>query len=353
MHHVMLRPEEYRPTSPQDIAQRYGIAIVGCGEIVRYAHLPAYRNFGYRVVAACDIVPENARAIATDFGIPVWTTHLDEVLENPEVAVVDLAVHARQRLPLVERIAAAGKHILSQKPFALSLAEAQQMVDICRRSGVKLMVNQQARWAPAHRALKLLIDRGVLGHLYSVLHLYRDFQDFPGSWFVQMEHATLLDHGIHYIDLSRYFTGRTPQRVKATTTMTPEQRAVTPMIYTILCEYEPDAQLMTTLHFNNIVQTSSLRQFEWFLDGTQGSAWASQSEVVVSLKDTPELRQTIKLQGQWYTDAFGAAMGELLCAIAEDREPIASGQDNLQSLQIAYAAVESSISGRAVDLLSS
>src|SRR5207245_1768425 len=132
----------------------------------------------------------------------------------------------------------AGKHILSQKPFALDFAQAQRMVDVCRDNGVTLMVNQQARWAPAHRALKVLIERGVLGHLSSVFHLNRSFQDEPGSWFVNLENFNLADHGIHYIDLSRYFTGRTPIRVKATTTTVPGQVAVTPMIYSILAEYE-------------------------------------------------------------------------------------------------------------------
>lgn len=285
MDHVDLRPEDYRPQpAPKEAIQRFGIASVGCGGIARHAHLPAYRDFGYRVVAACDVVEENARRAATEFGIPFWTTNLDAVLERPDVDVVDLAVHASQRLPLVEKIAAAGKNILSQKPFALSYRDATRMVDVCREAGVTLMINQQARWAPAHRALKVLIERGVLGHLYSVLHLNRAFQDVPGSWFVALENFNIVDHGIHYIDLSRYFTGNTPKRVKAATTMVPGQVAVTPMIYSILCEYAPEAQVMATLHFNNIVQTRSMHRYEWVLDGRNGSACASQTELVVSFK---------------------------------------------------------------------
>lgn len=351
MEYVDLRPEDYRPSPPsEDVRRRFGIAIVGCGGIARHAHLPAYRDFGYRVVAACDVVEENARRAAKDFNIPFWTTRLEEVLERPDVDVIDLAVHAAQRLPLVEKIAAAQKPILSQKPFALNVADAQRMVAICRESGVTLMINQQARWAPAHRALKLLLDRGILGHLYSVLHVNRSFQDTPGSWFVTLENFNIVDHGIHYIDLSRYFTGRTPRRVKATTTRVPEQIAVTPMIYSILCEYEPDAQVMTTLHFNNIVQTRAMHRYEWFLDGTKGSACASQTELVVSFKDCPEYRQVFAVQGRWFPDAFGGSMGEMLRALAEGREPMTSGRDNLDSIRIAYAAVESSNTGRTVEL---
>lgn len=353
MESIELRPEDYRPQPPpEEIRRRYGIASVGCGGIARHAHLPAYRDFGYRVVAACDVVEENARKAAEDFGIPFWTTRLEEILERPEVDLIDLAVHASQRLPLVEKIAAAGKSILSQKPFALNLHDAERMVEVCREAGVTLMINQQARWAPAHRALKVILERGVLGHLYSVLHLNRSFQDHPGSWFAALENFNIVDHGIHYLDLSRFYTGYTPLRVKATTTMVPGQAAVTPMIYSILCEYESTHQVMTTLHFNNIVSTSALHRYEWFLDGTTGSVAASQTELEVSFKDNPGQKQVFAIQGRWFPDGFGGSMGEMLTALAAKREPVTSGRDNLNTVRIAYAAVESSRTGQAVELRS-
>lgn len=352
---VDLRPERYRPAPPPaEVIEQFPIAVVGCGGIMRSAHLPAYQRFGYRVVVACDIIEDNARRAAEQFGIPRYTTRLEDVLDDPQVKVVDLAVHATQRRPLIEQIAAAGKHILSQKPFAMSFAEAQQMVEICERAGVTLMVNQQARWAPAHRALKLVLESGALGHLYSVLHLNRSFQDVPESWYVKLQHFNIVDHGIHYIDLSRYYTGQTPLRVKATTTLVPGQAAVSPMIYTILCEYAeyaPGAQLMATLHFNNIVRVrQSLGRYEWFLDGTEGSAVASSTELALSTRDDLLRRQVFAIQGTWFPEAFGGSMGELLTALAERRLPLTHGRDNLQSIKIALAAVESSETGRTVAL---
>ena len=190
----------------------------------------------------------------------------------------------------------------------------------------------------------------MLGHVYSVLHLNRSFQDRPGSWYARMEHFNILDHGIHYIDLSRYFSGRTPERVKATTTMVPGQAAVTPMVYSIQLEYAPQAQLMATLHFNNIVQTGALHRYEWLVDGTDGSAVASQSELTVSTRERPEQRLVTAIQGRWFPDAFGGSMGELLQALAEGRQPATSGRDNLDTVRIAGAAVRSSTTGEAVGL---
>ena len=176
------------------------------------------------------------------FGIPYWTTDVDALLARPDVDVIDLAVHASQRRPLIARIAAAGKPVLSQKPFALNLEDARAMVEACARAGVPLMVNQQARWAPGHAALRRVLDAGVLGHVYSILHVQRSWQDEPGSWYVRMPDFNIVDHGIHWIDLSRHFTGLTPRRVSATTTMVPGQAAVSPIIYTIALQYAPEAQ---------------------------------------------------------------------------------------------------------------
>ncbi len=348
---IDLRPEDYRPAPPpDDIKRRYRIGVVGCGNIMRGAHLRAYRNFGYTVSACCDVIEENARQAAAEYGIPFLTTDLDALLARDDVDVIDLAVHASQRRPVVERIAAAGKPILSQKPFALNYADALSMVETCERAGVSLMINQQARWAPAHRALKLLLERGVLGHVYAVTHVLRSFQDVPGSWYAALEHFNIVDHGIHYMDLSRYFTGRTPKRVQCTTTRMPGQAAVSPMIYAMSLEYAPEAELMTSLHFNNIVQSRAAHSHTWYLDGTEGSAWATQSELHVSFKGNPLQRQTFALQGSWFPDAFGGSMAERMLSLADQREPQTSGHDNLNSIKIAYAAIRSSEEGRTVAL---
>lgn len=347
-----LTPDTYFPHPP--VVKDYGIGIVGCGSIVRGAHLPAYRQCGYRVVSCCDIREDNARGAAEEFGIPHWSTRLEDVLDHPEVQIVDLAVHAQQRPELMESIVSHPRKpraILSQKPFALTYAEAERMVEQCEEAGIVLMVNQQARWAPGHGALKAVIDSGRLGHVFSVLHVCRGWQDDPAAWYVKLKNFNLVDHGIHYIDLSRHFTGRTPLRVKATTATVPGQSAVSPMIFSLLGEYAPGAGLMTTLHFNNIVQVSqSLGRYEWFVDGTEGSAALTWGEMAVAFKNAPGEKHTTPIEGSWFPDAFGGSMGELMQALTDGRPPLTSGRDNLQSLKIALAAVESSETGEAVHI---
>ena len=89
MNQIDLAPEEYRASAPaRELIETYGIAMVGCGSIAQGAHLPAYRDFGYPIVAVCDVVEETVRKVAEQYGIPSWTTDLDELLERSDVDVV-------------------------------------------------------------------------------------------------------------------------------------------------------------------------------------------------------------------------------------------------------------------------
>ena len=179
-----------------------------------------------------------------------------------------------------------------------------------------------------------------------------NLQDY--GWYAARENFNIVEHGIHYIDLSRYISGYTPLQVKATTTMIPGQTAVSPMIYTILCEYETSSQIMATLHFNNIVSARALHDHDWYLDGTKGSAMLRDAmgtgKLSVSFKDTSEQVQDFEIAGSWRHEGFAGSMGEMMIALDEGREPETSGRDNLESLRIAFAAVESAESGESVGL---
>ena len=86
-------------------------------------------------------------------------------------------------------------------------------------------------------------------------------------------------------------------------------------------------------------------------DGTGAGAMGSNNEqLVVSWRERPDQKQTLWIQGSWFPDAFGASMGELMRALAEGQEPQTSGRDNLNSIKIAYAAVESAGTGKTVEL---
>jgi predicted dehydrogenase len=143
----------------------------------------------------------------------------------------------------------------------------------------------------------------------------------------------------------RYWTGREPQAVLATTVRMPGQRAISPMVYSITLVF--DEQLMANLWFNDVVQGKD-SHYEFTIDGTQGLVQGNATQVTIALKDAEPPVLRLELKGTWFPDAFAATMAELMRAIQEDDEPAVSGRDNLKTLRLALAAVQSSEEHRPV-----
>ena len=344
---LRLTPEDYRPQPPS--GRHYRIGLIGCGGIANGAHLPAYRDFGYEVVACSDIDPVAVEATRARWGIEAAGTDPGIVLDNPQVEVIDLAVHPHARLKLWPALLEAGKPILSQKPFAMTWEDAVSMATSAQDAGVMLMINQQARWAPAHAAIKRLIQLGACGPLFSVAHVRRSYQDQPDKWWRDVVNFNIVDHGVHFVDLIRHFSRRTPDAVSTTAAMMQGQNAVSPLSHTLAMHFD-SGDLTAIDHFNNIIQSRAAFSEFWHIDGAEGSITGTPQWVEVTQRDEPERRVRFPIEGTWFPEAFGGSMGELMAALDECREPLTSSRDNLNSIRIVAAGVRSSDEQRTVRL---
>ncbi|MBA3450286.1 MAG: Gfo/Idh/MocA family oxidoreductase, partial [Chloroflexia bacterium] len=143
----------------------YGIGIIGCGGIVNYAHLPAYKTAGFHVLSCYDRDPAAAARTAREHGIPRVAASIDELLADPDIAIVDIAVTPWDQPAIAARAVAAGKHLLCQKPLADRYTEAVGLVAVAGQAGVKLAVNQQMRWDAGIQVSRQLIAQNALGTL--------------------------------------------------------------------------------------------------------------------------------------------------------------------------------------------
>src|SRR5262245_3228996 len=204
----------YLPRLPKRRDWRLGCA--GAGFIMRDCHLVAYRQAGFNPVAIASRDPANAKAAADRHGIPTVHATVADLLADPQVEVLDVAVPPDVQ-PAVIREATSGsghiKGILAQKPLALSVAEARECVELCERAGVVLAVNQNMRYDQSVRALKGLLERGWLGtpvlatiEMRAIPHWMPWAQGLPSL-------ATFV-MSIHHLDTFRYWFG-TPDRVLA------------------------------------------------------------------------------------------------------------------------------------------
>jgi predicted dehydrogenase len=111
-----MRVPDTRPHVP---THPLNVGLVGAGAIARTAHLPAYAQWGIPVAAIASRRHEPARALAADFGIPSVHASVPDLLDDPNVDVVDIATGAAGRLDLIAAAVDAGKHVLAQKPLTL------------------------------------------------------------------------------------------------------------------------------------------------------------------------------------------------------------------------------------------
>jgi predicted dehydrogenase len=333
----------YRPSFPA--GYRPGIGIVGCGGIVKTAHLPGYRRYGQRVVGVYDIRPEATNGVREEFGVERVFGELDELLSHPEIEIVDVATQPDVRPALVRQALAAGKHVLAQKPLAPDLETARDLVREGDRRGLNIAVNQNGRWAPAWRAATLLIERGAIGDVVAVSHLYHHNYRFTLSTvFDEIEHLVLYDYSVHWFDITRcWLEHKTPTEVRAREYRTPNQPAESkaPWGAWAIIDYEDGSSAL--IRGVGCAETSRPRKLFW----VHGSEGTIRGEVLgsgpVPGEESLELERgggttSFQLDGTWHTNGFAGALGELVSAIAENREPYNSARHNLLSLELALTA---------------
>jgi predicted dehydrogenase len=333
----------YQPRNPKKYNPN--IALIACGGIT-HTHLTAYKAAGYNVVAFCDCDLSKAEARRKEFypDAMVTTDHRD-ILRRDDIEVLDIAAHPRERLPILREAILAKKHILSQKPFVLNLADGARLVDLAHKHNVKLAINQNGRFAPHWSYLRHAIAANLIGRVISAnLSVHWDHNWIANTPFDKIHHVVLYDFAVHWFDiLTTFMTSRTPTRVFASVTKSPKQKAKPPLLAQVLVEY-PDAQ--ATLSFT--ADTPVGHEDRTYIAGTEGSL-KSVGPGLQEQRITLYTRRGIatpELQGSWFPGGFHGAMAELLCAIEERRQPSNSAASNLPSLALCFAAIASAQSGK-------
>lgn len=195
------------------------VAIVGCGRISDLHEL-GYRGLeDARIVAVCDVNPRRARAKARAWGVDRVYTDYRQVLEDPEVDLVELLVPHHLHAPMTVAACQAGKHVSVQKPMALSAAEADQMIAAATRAGVVLRVYENFVFYPPHVQARQMIEAGEIGEPQVIrLHVSTGMQKHGwkvplSAWAWRFNEQRcgggplVFDHGYHIFSLAYYLMG--------------------------------------------------------------------------------------------------------------------------------------------------
>jgi len=335
-----------RFNSPTILPQKpHRIALIGCGGISEH-HLKAYKKHGLNVIALCDLQLEAAckrrDAFYPDAAVfDRW----EKMIESKDIDILDIALHPKLRRPIIEAALAKGIHVLSQKPFCLDLDEGREITDLATKSGVRLAVNQNGRWAPYFRFLKTAINEGCIGDLQSIsIQLSWDHSWIKGTDFEWIHHILLYDFGIHYFDIiTHLMEDTTPTSIYSSLRSAKDQAVMAPLIANVSIAYENAiANLQMDASSRDTAGNETI-----LLSGSKGKLIATGPICDVAHVELQTANGVFvpKLEGHWFPDGFAGSMLELIQSIEQEREPTHSASNNLKTLELTFAAIHSADSG--------
>ena len=361
---LLESPLDYQFPIPPGLDQ-LGIGVIGAGFIVRDCHLVAYEQAGFRVVGITSRTVSRAEEVASLRGISKVYKCIGELLSDGEVSVVDIGVPPQDQGAVIREICGNRRKvrgILAQKPLAMSLQEARELVALCEDQGIVLAVNQNMRHDQSVRACRDLLDRGWLG---TPVLATVDMRAIPHwmPWRRGLHSLSTFIMSIHHLDCFRYWLGN-PERVMASTRPDPRTKfSHSDGINLYILEFPDGARASAW----DDVWTGPAREgsegdirIGWRMEGTEGLAkgtigWPNYPSHVPSTIDFTTSRHGAtwvqpRWREAWFPEAFRGTMAELLVAVLRGREPGISGRDNLQTLALVEAVYRSAREHRVVEL---
>jgi predicted dehydrogenase len=342
-----------------------GYAIIGSTGVIGKVHLHALSQLDTcRLVGVYARTQESLRQQATELGAKPYTA-LDDVLADPEVDAVIIATPHPSHLEIALQAASAGKHILVEKPMAVTPSEADAMIAAAKRAKVKLGVLFNQRFKPDVHKMRELLDQGAIGKLYrtSLVHATMRTQDYydrlawRGTWRDEGG-GVLLNQSIHSIDLFQWLSGM-PQSLYGRMRAYKHQIEVEDYASALL-EYPGGSHGM--LHCNTIQAPTQVRIELW---GEQGAVIYENGMVTLHRLETPvqafidtdTTPDYVPPSSESETFSFESsgsghipAIGDFADAILNDREPYVNGEEGRKSQELIAAITLSSCTGSRVNL---
>ena len=200
--------------------EKLKIGVVGAGNIAKHGHLPAYQKC-YNCVpqAICDIDFERAKRVAEQYGIPEVYPSIEEMLEKADIDAVDICTWNNAHAPCLIAAANAGKHVMCEKPLAMSLDDALKMEKAVKEKNIIFFLAVPSRFGYENMYLRDMYDNGELGDVYYAKTSYIRRRGTPSGWFHDKKTSgggPIIDIGVHRIDAAWYLMGNPkPTRVSA------------------------------------------------------------------------------------------------------------------------------------------
>ncbi len=325
------------------------LTVANIGMKFGMCHVEGAMSYGAEIAAICDCNEENLRFAGERYGIPEekrFTDYMD-IVNNKDIDVVTVAIPDQQHVKVSCDLLRAGKHVLCEKPLALTREDVEEIVRVADESDRKFMVGQICRFTPAFEKAKEIIESGTIGELYFVESEYaHDYMKIVDNWRADPKRHGVIGGGCHAVDLLRWLAGD-PQEVFAYGT------------HKLLPQVPYDDATIAIMKFDEnvagkvFVSTGCKRDYTMrtVIYGTKGTIICDNTSPAMTLFVTDEDGltqdpQTIEVE---VNNHNAAREFEVFAdAILNDKPVVTDAREGAKTVEVCLSIVESSTTGKIV-----
>jgi D-apiose dehydrogenase len=334
------------------------LAVLGTGFWANF-QIAAWQELeGVEIVAVADLDRAKGERVAAKFGIPRVYTDAEELLRSEPVDFVDIITEVPGHAPLVRLAAQYKVPVICQKPMAGDYATCRRLVETCRTAGVPFFIHENFRFQTPMRALKEVLDAGTIGHVFRArlqfIHgLPAIFENQP--FLKQLEHFAFTDVGCHLFDLARFFFGEA-QSIYAQIHRSRDDIKGEDVASAML--RMGDAIVTCDISYSSRVEQPCFPETLMLVEGTLGTIALTEG---LWLRVTTEAgtwsRQMTPPHYSWADPRYAVAHASLVPTNADFLSALSgtgggetTGEDNLKTMRLVFAAYESAAANQVIVL---
>ena len=343
--------------------QRTKVAILGAGFITDI-HMESYHRFvpEAEVVAVYARNKEKAKVFAEKHHIPAWYDDLDEIIEQSGGDVVDICLPNYLHYSATLKAAAAGKHIIIEKPLAITIEEADAMIAACKQAGVKLMYAEELCFAPKYERVRQLVNEGAIGDIY-MLKQAEKHSGPHSDWFYDIELSgggVLMDMGCHAFAWFRWMLNNA--RVKSVfasmSTVVHKERTKGEDNSVVIVEFENGVTAVAENSWakhggmddkSEVYGTGGVVYADLFM-GNAAISYSKTGYGYAMEKADTTVGWSFTVFEEVFNQGYPHELKHFIECVQQDKQPLVTGEDGRAVLEIIYAAYASARKGKKIFL---
>ncbi|MFT8318224.1 MAG: Gfo/Idh/MocA family oxidoreductase [Sporolactobacillus sp.] len=340
------------------------VGIIGCGKITQIRHLPEYANNPHTTIAGYfDYNQERAEELAKKYGGKVFRT-LDALLADSHINAVSVCVANEAHAAIAIKALQAGKDVLCEKPMATSLEDCEQMVAVAKKCNRRLMIDQNQRLAKSHVFAKRLLDQNLIGDVLTFKTTFGhggpetwSVDGGSNTWFFdksRSKYGAIFDLGVHKLDLILYMLESTVANVSSRMTTLDKRNSDGNLINVddnAISIYELKSGVLGTV-------TASWTYYgeednSTVLYGTKGLMKIYDDpkfSIVVTLRSGEKIYYDVDRIQTNDNQTSSGMIDQFVDSVLNDHASVADGETVLKSMRAIFASVESSQTGKRIEV---